>query len=90
MKLNIVFIFIIIILLFYLKITNLYLEQEKNKSLLFKQNQNKLQTTIQRIQNDKLKLEKINNELKTLSKKDTFNWHQDISNTYVIKRLQKD
>ena len=90
MKLNIVFIFIIIILLFYLKITNLYLEQEKNKSILFKQNQNKLQTTIQRIQNDKLKLEKINNELKTLSKKDTFNWHQDISNTYVIKRLQKD
>ena len=90
MKLNTILILFIAILLFYLKITNLYLAQEKNKSSFYQQNQNKLQSTIQRIQNDKLKLEKINNELKTLSKKDTFNWYQDISNTYVIKRLQKD
>ncbi len=90
MKLNLIFIIIILILLFLLKITNLTLKHEQSKATFYQQNQKQLQTEFQRIKNDKLKLEEINRELKILSEKDSFNWHQDISNTNVIKRLQKD
>ena len=90
MKLNLIFITIILVLLFFLKTTTITLKQEKDKILFYQKNQTRLENQIRRIYDEKLKIETENQELKKISSKDTFNWHQDISNTLVIKRLQQN
>ena len=90
MKLNLIFITIILVLLFFLKTTTITLKQEKDKILFYQKNQTRLENQIRRIYDEKLKIETKNQALKKLSSKDTLNWHQDISNTLVIKRLQQN
>ena len=90
MKLNLIFITIILVLLFFLKTTTVTLKQEKDKILFYQKNQTRLENQIRRIYDEKLKIETENQALKKLSSKDTFNWRQDISNTLVIKRLQQN
>ena len=64
-----------------------YLEQ---KLTLHQQNQHLLNNKIKEIYDAKIILEEQTKKLKQEALKDSFNWYSDISNTYVIKQLQKD
>lgn len=65
-------------------------ENLNRKSLFYQHNQNMLLTKIRRIYEENEKLEQANAELERLAQQEqtTFNWYQDISDTFVIKRLQ--
>jgi hypothetical protein len=90
MKTNLFLLTVIILLLFVIKYFHISLINEKEKKLNYKHNQDILLEQIRSVYNDKIKLEAQNETLKNLSKKDGFDWYQDISTTHVIRELQKD
>ena len=90
MKLNIILLFVCA-LLFYMIIQYQSLIIQKEHQIKIQQNNQTLLTQqIRKIYNEKIILEQENEELVKTSKNDSFNWYQDISNTRVIKRLQKN
>lgn len=90
MKLNIILLFVCA-LLFYMIIQYQSLITQKEHQIKIQQNNQTLLTQqIRKIYNEKIILEQENEELVKASKNDSFNWYQDISNTRVIKRLQKN
>ena len=90
MKTNLFLLTVVILLLFVIKCFHISLINEKEKNLNYKHNQNILLEQIRSVYNDKIKLEAQNETFKNLSKKDGFDWYQDISTTHVIRELQKD
>ena len=88
MKLNIIFFTLLMFVIFicYLLCNKINKLNQQNK--LHIQNEQILSQKIKDIYNEKIILEKHQNELKQEAKKDTFDWNRDISNTHVIKRLQ--
>lgn len=90
MKLNIILFGICIFLVHVITLYQNLINQKKVLIQNFQQNQNILTQKIKDIYNDKVKLEQENRELTKAAKNDSFNWYQDISNTNVIKQLQKN
>lgn len=92
MKEKLVYIFIIIALLVAINHTQKKAEYYKESATIYRKNQNSLNTQLRRIYNEKNLLQKQNEELEKHATKDiqSFNWHTDISNTSVIKRLRQN
>lgn len=90
MKLNLILLFVIILQLFITKHLQTKLSNQEDLTSFYKQNKNILLNKIRSIYDEKILLENENQELQKLSQQDTFNWHQDISNTSVIRKLQKN
>ncbi|MBQ8751129.1 MAG: hypothetical protein IJZ30_05800 [Alphaproteobacteria bacterium] len=90
MKINLILITILVITLNLCYNLQKQIQEIRNKVTLYKKNEQLLSSKIKELHHEKIKLETIKEELLSETKKDTFNWHADISNTHVIKRLQKN
>lgn len=90
MKLNLVLIITLATVLIILQYYHYELNNTKQKINIYQKNQNQLIANIRRIYHEKtiLQQEKIALEELALKDKSLFDWHIDISNTSVIKRLQ--
>ena len=90
MKLNIILFFICAFLIYVITQYQELITQKEHQIKIQQNNQTLLTQQIRKIYNEKIILEQENEELVKTSKTDSFNWYQDISNTNVIKRLQKN
>ena len=90
MRLNIILLFVCVLLIYMIIQYKAIISQKDHQIKIQQNNQTLLTQQIRKIYNEKIILEQENEELVKASKLDSFNWYQDISNTSVIKRLQKN
>lgn len=90
MKIYIVFLIILAFLITIINQQQKTINNIKQQILLNQQNERILINHIKDIYNEKLTLKEQTQKLKNASTKDSFDWNADISNTYVIKQLQKN
>ena len=90
MKLNFILISICAFLILLINQYQTTIEEKNTLIKTYQRNQNTLTQKIKDIYNEKNILMQQNKELSKAAQKDNFNWNEDISNTLVIKRLQKN
>ncbi len=90
MKINIFLLLLLIVFANYNYHLLEKIKKIKEQIKTYQQNELILSKKIKDIYNEKLLLENAKKTLSKEAKKDTFDWHADISNSYVIKCLQKN
>ncbi len=90
MKIYLTFLIILILLSFIIKQQQDKINYQEKQITSYQKNEHILANKIKDIYNEKIILKQQTEELKKASTKDSFDWNRDISNTYVIKQLQKN